>query len=37
MAIMEGFAAFRWPGGHVVCLKRCRNLMGFILNPTTQG
>ena len=23
-AIIAGFAAIRWPGGHVVCLKRCK-------------
>ena len=31
-AIIAGFAAFRWPGGHVVCLKRCRNI-GVIFTP----
>jgi hypothetical protein len=33
---IAGFAAFRWPGGHVVCLKRCRNIWGYF-DPATQG
>jgi small subunit ribosomal protein S16 len=24
--IIEGFAAYRWPGGYVVCLRRCKEL-----------
>ena len=24
-----GFAAVRWPGGHVECLNRCKNFLGM--------
>jgi small subunit ribosomal protein S16 len=28
--IIEGFAAYRWPGGYVVCLRRCKELSTLI-------